>query len=49
MAKSKQRFNTPRIWMAHAERVMCEDDGGGWVRLRDYNELLYASWRAGAT
>lgn len=42
MAKSKMRFNTPRIWTAHAERVMREDDGGGWVRLHDYNELLCA-------
>lgn len=42
MAKSKIRFNTPRIWTAHAERVMREDDCGGWVRLHDYNELLYA-------
>ena len=42
MAKSKIRFNTPRIWTAHEERVMREDDCGGWVRLHDYNELLYA-------
>lgn len=42
MAKSKMRFNTPRIWTARAECVMREDDGGGWVRLHDYNELLYA-------
>ena len=42
MAKSKMRFNTPLIWTAHKERVMREDAGGGFVRLHDYNELLYA-------
>ena len=42
MSKSKMRFNTPRTWTAHAERVMREDASGGFVQLHNYNELLYA-------